>query len=44
MTKLILAFRNFSKAPEKVKFAIEQSMKAQRGSRSVALLFLQPRY
>ena len=27
----------------KVKFALEQAMKAQRGSRCVALLFLQPR-
>jgi hypothetical protein len=28
----------------KVKFALEQATKAQRGNRRIALLFLQPRH
>ena len=30
MTKIIVAFRSFSKAPKKLKFALEQALKAQR--------------
>jgi hypothetical protein len=31
---------DFEMVPVKVKFSLEQAMKAQRGSRGIALLFL----
>jgi hypothetical protein len=34
--------KTFIKGKVKVKFALEQAMKAQRGSRGIALFFLQP--
>ena len=40
MTKLIVAFRNFANASKKIKFAVEQVLKAQRESRGVVLPFL----
>jgi hypothetical protein len=41
-TKLIVAFRSFAKAPNRVKimFSVEQAMKAQRRSRGILSLFL----
>jgi hypothetical protein len=32
------------KVKVKVKFTLEQAIKAQRGSRGIALLFLEPRH
>jgi len=42
MTRLLVAFRNFANTPKrvKVKFTLEQAMKAQRRSRGLASLFL----
>jgi hypothetical protein len=40
MTKLIVTFRNFANASKKIKFAVEQALKAQRESRGVVLPFL----
>ena len=39
-----VAFRNFANATKKkANFALEQAMKAQRGRRDIAVLFLEPR-
>ena len=40
MTKLIVTFHNFVKAPEKANFFLEQANKTHRGNRGIALLFL----
>jgi len=42
MTRLLVAFRNFANTPKrvKVKFTLEQAMKAQRRIRGLASLFL----
>jgi hypothetical protein len=36
-------FCDFDKKVKNVKFSLEQAMKALRGSRGIAVLFLQPR-
>jgi len=42
MTRLLVSFRNFANTPKrvKVKFTLEQAMKAQRRIRGLASLFL----
>ena len=49
VTKQIVAFLIFSNVPKKLKrvtvqFVTQRAMKAQKGSRSVAVLLLQPRH